>query len=251
MTRRYRNTASLTLIAVCAGICLPAHAGVFDDDDARKAILDLRAKVDANQRDTNNRLQTIQSGQLDLANQIDLLRQDNAKLRGEIELLQNTSATQEKREKDFYTDLDGRLRKLEPQAVTVDGRTGTADPAESRNYETAVASFKNSDFKGALNQFLAFSRDYPNSVYLPSAQYYIGACYYAQRDFKSAIAAQQVVLRTWPDDPRAADAMFNVASSQSDMGDRKSARKTLETLVLTYPDSQAAGIARERLASMK
>jgi TolA-binding protein len=45
--------------------------------------------------------------------------------------------------------------------------------------------------------------------------------------------------------------MFNVASSQSDMGDRKSARKTLETLVLTYPDSQAAGIARERLASMK
>jgi tol-pal system protein YbgF len=251
MKRHHLASAIAALAAVSALSAPPVQAGVFDDDDARKAILDLRAKVDANQKDTNTRLQTVQSGQLDLSNQIDLLRQDVAKLRGEIELLENTSATQEKREKDFYTDLDGRLRKLEPQPVTVNGRSGTADPAESRTYDSAVASFKNSDFKGALNLFLGFARDYPNSVYMPSAQYYIGASYYAQRDFKSAIAAQQVVLKTWPDDPRAADAMFNIASCQSDMGDKRSARKTLENLVAAYPDSQAAGVARDRLVSMK
>jgi tol-pal system protein YbgF len=214
-------------------------------------LMDLRAKVDQNQKDLANRIDRLEPGQLDLANQIESLREDVAKLRGEIELLNNSIATQDKRSKDYYTDLDSRLRKLEPQQVTVDGRSGTVDVNEQKSFDGAVAQFKSSDFKGALSSFSAFARDYPSSVYLPSAQYYVGASYYAQRDFKAAIAAQEVVIKNWPDSSRAADAMFNIASSQTDMGDKKAARKTLENLVATYPDSQAAGVARERLVSIK
>ena len=41
----------LTLLAVAAGAAImqPARAGLFEDDEARKAILDLRAKVQANE----------------------------------------------------------------------------------------------------------------------------------------------------------------------------------------------------------
>jgi TolA-binding protein len=178
--------SSLVLVATLAGLSqVPAHAGLFDDDEARKALLDLRVKVDQNQKDLSSRIDRLEPGQLDLANQIESLREDIAKLRGEIELLNNSIATQDKRSKDYYTDLDARLRKLEPQQVTVDGRSGSVDVNEQKSFDSALAQFKSSDFKGALSSFSSFARDYPNSVYLPSAQYYVGASYYAQRDFKA------------------------------------------------------------------
>jgi tol-pal system protein YbgF len=248
--RRYISR-SLILVAALAGLMqTPAHAGLFDDDEARKALLDLRAKVDQNQHDLSVRIDKLEPGQLDLSNQIEQLREDIAKLRGEIELLNNSIATQDKRSKDYYTDLDTRLRKLEPQQVTVDGKSGSVDLNEQRSYDNAIAQFKASDFKGAQVALQGFMRDYPNSIYLPSAQYYIGAAYYALRDYRSAIAAQQEVVKTWPDNARAADAMFNIASSQADSGDKRAARKTLENLIATYPDTQAAGLAKERLLSM-
>lgn len=245
---------ALLLATTLGGAALPAYAGVFDDDEARKAILDLRARTDAMQKDFAarlDRLEAAQQGQLELANQIDGLRQDLARLRGQIEVLTNSLANQEKREKDFYTDLDERLRKLEPQQVTVDGKSGTIDPNEQRSYDAAVAQIKANDYKAALLSFQGFLRQYPDSIYLPASQYWIGTCYYAQRDYKAAIAAEQIVVKNYSDSPRASDALLIIASSQSDSGDKKAAKKTLETLIATYPDTQAAGAARDRLVSLR
>ena len=42
----------------------PAYAGLFDDDDARKAIVELRAKLDIFTREINDRINTI-NGRID------------------------------------------------------------------------------------------------------------------------------------------------------------------------------------------
>lgn len=229
----------------------PASAGIFDDDEARKAILDLRAKSDANQRDIASQLELQRRNQADVTNQIEGLRQEIARLRGQIESLTNDLANEQKRNKDFYVDLDGRLRKVEPQQTTVDGRTATVDPNESKSYEAALNQFKASDFKGAIGAFQGFLKQYPQSAYAPAAQYWIGTSYYAQRDYRSAIREQQVVVRNYGTSPRAADALLNIASSQSDMGDRKAAKATLESLIARYPDTQAATTARDRVAALR
>jgi len=241
----------ILLIGLLVSFAPASHAGVFDDDEARKAILDLRARLDSTQKDLAARIDAAQQSQLDLANQIDGMRQELARLRGQLELLNNAISTEEKRQKDFYTDLDARLRKLEPQEVTVDGKTGTVDQTEAHSYEAAFAQFKENDYKGAIASFQGFLRQYPDSVYAPAAQYWIGTSYYALRDYRAAMAAEQVVVKNWPDSSRASDALLIIASSQSDSGDKKTARKTLETLIATYPDSQAASAARERLVSLR
>ena len=232
-------------------VAAPAHAGLFDDDEARKAILDLRAKADANQRDIAAQLETQRRNQIDVTNQLEALRQEIARLRGQIESLTNDAANEQKRNKDFYVDLDGRIRKLEPQQTAVDGQTALVDQNEQKAYDAALAQFKGSDFKGAVTSFQNFIARYPASAYAPAAQYWIGTGYYAQRDYKSAIAAQQLVIKNWPTSTRAADAMLNIASSQTDMGDKKAAKKTLETLVAQYPDAPAAATARERIPALR
>ena len=249
--RRYLGVKIVLMAMLAAMAQAPAHAALFDDDEARKAIFDLRARVESNQKDVSSRIDKIQQGQLDTGNQIEQLREDVDKLRGQVELLNNAIATQDKRSKDYYTDLDTRLRKLEPQSVSVDGRNGTVDNAEQQRYDSAVAQLKSNDYRGAQGSFSNFIRDYPNSVYLPSAQYYMGASLYAQRDYKAAIATQEVVVKSWPDSQRAADALFNIGNAQTDMGNKVAARKTFENLLAAYPDSPAAGAARDKLAALR
>jgi hypothetical protein len=66
---------------------------------------------------TNERLDTFAKGQIELANQIQALREENSRLRGQVETLIYELDAARKRQQDFYVDLDGRLRKLEPQAA--------------------------------------------------------------------------------------------------------------------------------------
>ena len=68
-----------------------------------------------------DRMESAQRNQLELVNQIESLRQESARLRGQVETLTNEVATLQKRNRDLYADLDARLKKMEPQSVTVDG----------------------------------------------------------------------------------------------------------------------------------
>jgi len=249
MMKFSKSGLSAALLAATVWLPLQAHAGLFDDDEARKALLDLRAKVEAMRADLQGRIDTKsdKSSTLDLVTQNENMLQEIAKLRGQIEVLANDIANAQKRQKDFYTDLDARLRKLEPREVTIDGKTSQVDPGEQRGYDAVMQLFKAGDYKAAGVALQEFVQRYPGSSYASNAQYWLGNAYYAQRDCKAAIAAQLVVLKNYADSPKAPDAMLNIASCQTELKD-KAAKKTLQDLIKQYPDSPAAATAKERLA---
>ncbi|NMM29111.1 MAG: tol-pal system protein YbgF [Glaciimonas sp.] len=241
--------AALTVVFIYAAVPAPAQAGLFDDDEARRAVLDLRSRIDASNARIDSKAD--KSSTLDLANQNEQLQTEIAKLRGQIELLSNELANAQRRQKDFYVDLDNRMRKLEPQKVTVDGKEASVQPSEQLAYDAALAIFKAGDYKRAGAAFSDFLRRYPQSGYAPSAQYWLGNAYYAQRDYKNAIAAQQLVVQNYPDNPKAADAMLNIASCYTELKDKANARKTLDKLIAQYPGSATAQIANERLSALR
>ena len=115
--RLQRLLAALSLVLAAGG----AQAGLFDDDEARKQIFDLKADVTASQAATQKAFDerigrldaALKDRAVDLAQLIDGLRQDMTKLRGQIEVLLNRAETMERRQKDLYVDLDTRLRRLE------------------------------------------------------------------------------------------------------------------------------------------
>ncbi|RQO33572.1 tol-pal system protein YbgF [Herminiimonas sp. KBW02] len=241
-----KKTLIAALMAAFSCASLSAHAALFGDDEARKAIIDLRAKVDAVQQ---SKAET--SAVLTLSNQNDALKQEISRLNGQIEVLSNEVQNLQQRQKDFYVDLDNRLRKLEPQVVAVDGKDAMVGQSEQSAYDNALALFKAGDYKKSGTSFADFIQRYPESAYAPSAQYWIGNAYYAQRDYKNAITAQQALLKKYPENPKAADALLNIASSQVELKDRPAAKKTLESLVAKFPNAPAAQTAKERLANFK
>lgn len=231
----------------------PAHAGLFDDDEARKAISDLNAKLNTLSLKVDDQLSSKadKTALLDPMNQIDELRGEIAKLRGQIEVMGNDLGDAQHRQKDFYADLDNRLRKLEPQKVVVDGKEAQIDQSEQKNYATALAVFQSGDYAGAANALTTFLQQYPRSVYSPNAQYSLGIAFYAQKDYKNAIATFEALLKQFPDSPKAPDAMLNIASCFSEQKDRSAAKKWLISLRSTYPDSAAAKTASDRLNALK
>src|SRR3990172_6957461 len=247
-----RRALVVVLLALAAG---GARAGLFDDDEARKQISDLKADVAANQAATQKALEerigrldsALRDRAVDRAQLIDGLRQDMTKLRGQIEVLVNRAETTERRQKDLYVDLDTRLRRLEQllkERVTAPEREAQK---EKEAYEAALNQFKVGNYQATVAAFQTFVVNYPNSHLVPAAQYWIGNCYYATRDYRVAIATQQKLVASWPDNPKAPDAMLNIASAQAELGDQKSAPPTLRVLIHKYPTTPAPEEAKQRL----
>jgi tol-pal system protein YbgF len=248
-----KSRIAAACFALAAWLPLHANAGLLDDDEARKAIIDLRAKVENLTRELNTRLDTKsdKSAALELLNQHEQTMQEIARLRGQVEVLANDIATAQKRQKDFYADLDARLAKLEPRQVNIDGKEAEVDPGELKSYEAAMALFDARNYKAAANALSDFVRRYPASSYASNAQYRLGNAYYLQLDYKNAIAAQEVVASTYKDSAKAPDALLNIASSYTELKDKKNAKKTLQQLVSKYPGTPAAATAKDRLAALK
>jgi tol-pal system protein YbgF len=228
----------IAVLALAAS--LPAQAGLFDDTEARRELLRMRDEYGA-------RLQALEASsraQLELINQIEGLKAEVARLRGEVELLNHSMESVQKRQKDFYVDLDERLRRLE----SGNAPAGPVDPAaESADYEGALNLLKGGKYAEAAAGFDAFVAKYPTSSFLPSAHFWAGSAALQAKDIPRASEHFNTVVNQWPDDPRAPDALLGVANCQRALGERRLEQKTLKSVVERYPASAAAKSAKERL----
>jgi tol-pal system protein YbgF len=255
------GVAALLLALACLH-APPARAGIFDDDEARRAILDLRkqleqsnAQAQAQQAEqmkaVSDQVEQLRRSLLDLNARIDQQRDDNAKLRGQIEQLTRDVAELQRKQTDIVQGVDDRLRKVEPQKVTVDGRDFTVDPEEKRQYDDALAGFRKGDFDAASQGFGSLLKRFPGSGYRDTALFWMGNAQYGQRAYKDAIASFRSLVAGSPDSPHAAEALLAIANCQAELKDTKAARRTIDELLKTYPKSEAAQAGKERLASLK
>ncbi|MBY0366584.1 MAG: tol-pal system protein YbgF [Burkholderiaceae bacterium] len=254
----------LTLVALAAGVALaqPARAGLFEDDEARKAILELRGKVQANEDLANKRaeqlntliqdqIQPLRRSVLDLNAQIDALRAEIAKLRGTNEQLARDLADTQRKLTDQAQSVDARLKPLEPQRVSLDGREFQVGPEERSQYDAAIGLVRRGDFAEAVAALNAFLKRYTASGYTDSVRFWLGNAQYGKRDYKDAIATFKAFIAGNPDHPRAAEALLALANCQIELKDNKSARRSLEYLIKAYPGTEAAQAGKERLAALK
>jgi tol-pal system protein YbgF len=239
----------LTLFLSTGMLLSSAHAGLFDDDEARRAILDLRKKVDAITEQLSGK--SDKTVILDQLNQLGSLQEEIAKLRGQVEVLTNNFNELQRQQKDFYADLDARLAKFEPQKIIVDGKESQIDSNEKKSYDAALEVFQAGGYAAAANALQKFIRAYPRSAYVPNAQYSLGIAYYAQKNYKGAVASFQSLIKTHPNHSKAPDAMLNMASCYLEQRDNNAAKKMLQRLRTEYPDSTAAKTAVDRLAALK
>jgi tol-pal system protein YbgF len=245
---------ALLLLALC--FAAPAQAGLFADDDARKQIQQLEERVLNLETASEQQVKSL----LDLLGQVDALNDEIRKLRGQNEELAHGLRDAEKRERDFYVDLDTRLRRFEP----TEGGTGDSDPAaehapvdphdvaaENRAFESAYGLLKGGSHANAALAFQEFLKKYPESVHVPNAHYWLGNALFALNDHQGALDTYRELLKAFPGSPRDADALLGIAECQQELKQGAAAKKTLKQLIAKHPSSEAAAKAKELLATLK
>ncbi len=242
---------------ILLGLCFaaPAQAGLFSDDEARKSIQQVETRVLSLEAQNKQQTQSL----MDMQGQMEMLNGQIRTLRGQNEELAHGLQDAEKREKDFYVDLDTRVRHFESaevatpkpsQPVPDAAVTASDDPAaENRAIEAAydlAKTGKNAEAAKAMQDFIL---KYPGSVHVPNATFWLGNAQYALKDYKSALVSYRALLKSEPGTVRAPDVLFNIAGCQQALKAVTQARATLKQLIAKYPDSTAADKAKKLLAA--
>ncbi len=208
-------------LVLMSSVLLSPSALAFTDDEARKAILDLRQQIrtmnEANQR-----------ARIQLSDQIEALGQEIVRLRGDLEQL-------------------GRPAGAGGAAGGRPADPRSQDPREQAAFEQSIESFRKAQYKETVQNLTAFLTLYPDSKLAPTAQFYLGSSRFAMKDFKGAITTLQAMVQKFPTEPRAADALLMVASSQIELNNRAGAKTTLQRIVKDYKGTPAADTATKRL----
>jgi tol-pal system protein YbgF len=269
------NWLSRSLLTSLLGLCLlgSAQAALFGDDEARKAITELRQKFELQKQDFETRLTQQQQRQaaeveklkaenkeaaeqnrrslLDLGNQLEVMRAEMAKIRGQEELNTRNLVEVQRRMKDLSQAFNDRLGRLEPGRVSVDGREFVVEPDERRDYEAALALFRGGEFDPSEAAFLSVIKRFPKTGYAPLIYFWMGNAQYATGEYKAALQNFKNLLSLDPEHLRVPEAMLSIANCLLELKDSKGAKKALEDLVKRFPKSEAAAAAKERLARMR
>lgn len=279
-------------ILLLSGLSQTASAALFDDKEARQQIQDLQQKADTQNQATKATLDAIQKNQqaleqrvskiettlksqglVDLLGQVDRLNQELSKVKGQLEVVTHDIEVTQQRQKDLYTDVDGRVRKLESgapaanapaMANTAANNVATANaPAptaaapvaesssEQKDFDAAQALTKAGKHKDAFDAYDKFLQTYPNSKNAPEAMYLLGYSQFSLKNYKAAIATQQKLIKQFPESSKQADAYFNIANAQIQLADVDAAKKSLRDLLAKYPDSEVAPNAKKRLSVLE
>lgn len=219
-TLSWRGASSC--LVLLSGVILSQSALAFTDDEARKAILELRQQIrtmnEANQR-----------ARIQLSDQIETLGQEIVRLRGDIEQLGRPAGA---------AGGTSGARGPDPRSQ---------DPREQAAFDQSIESFRKAQYKETVQNLTAFLTLYPDSALAPTAQFYLGSSRFAMKDFKGAITTLQAMVQKFPTEPRAADALLMVASSQIELNNRPGAKVTLQRIVKDYKGTPAADTATKRL----
>ncbi|SEA47951.1 tol-pal system protein YbgF [Nitrosospira multiformis] len=258
----------LSVLMVCGSI----HARTFDDDRAPR-----RMVAQQTMGDLRNQGQTLESRVsrleedlgsrplLELHNQIESLRLDLNRLQGQIEVLVNENELAQKRQRDFYVDLDNRLRRLE-QTEGADGtaapKSGVSSPAASSSAIDSNAGPNSSQgMKGTASAAVPASASAVSSEYATPANrnpvadgadgraYENGYDLFKTGKYKEAISSFNSFLRSYPESSFAASAHYWIGNSFYALREFKNAVAAQETLIKIYPDSPKVPDAMLNIAS--
>jgi len=213
----------LAAMTLTTTILISQSASAFADDDARKAIVDLRQQIktlqEANQR-----------ARIQLSDQIEALEQEVVRLRGDMEQIGRPGGS------NAGAAAGGRA----PDAKS-------EDPREQAAFNQSMESFRKGQYKETVDTLMAFMTLYPDSKLAPTALFYLGSSRYAQKDYKGAMTQLQGMVQKYPDQARAPDALLVIAGCQVELNNRPGAKATLQRIVKDYKGTPAAETAAKRL----
>jgi tol-pal system protein YbgF len=265
------NRLAAAAALVLAAATLPARAGLFDDAEARRQIDELRNNVRKQGDDNAARIAKLEEqirsiGVVELVRSIDELNQEIARLRGQMEVLENENQQLQKRQRDFYLDIDSRLKRLEgggasaaaasPDAATAAGAPTSAAPAAGVPGTSATPPAATASAPGTAD----FGPAAPGASAKPASRddqaremkaYDAASNLFRRNDFPAAIQSFRAFLHDYPASALAPNANYWIGISYANMRDYRNALAAQNEVLAKFPQSPKAPDAMLAIAAVR
>ncbi|REH36774.1 tol-pal system protein YbgF [Paraperlucidibaca baekdonensis] len=198
----------------------------------------------------------------DMFQQIEGLRSTVATLQGRVEEQQQVIDRLQEDSRARYTDLDQRIELLNQNNATSASEalinpadaTPTAPAAvatladieaQKKAYLAAYQSFRSEGPAAAIVSMDSFIKQYPDSVFVANAYYWLGEFHLANTpaDLDAASAQFNRVIGDYEGSPKVASSYYKLGTIADLKDQRNEARQLMQTVVNRFPDSAEAGLA--------
>lgn len=221
------------VLSALASFSAPSHA-LFGDDEARKAILELRAQV-----------QSQQEAQVALYDKIEGLTAQVQQLRGQLDELKNSFGREQRKSQELLADLSSQNAKETEAAEAKKQAAQDKEILAKQELDSAVKLFQGGKYDSAIRQLNEFSRKYPSSKYYPEALYWLASSQYAKGQYAQSIANGNKMASAYPKHAKASDALLIVGMAQLDAKKSADAKATFAKITKDYPKSSAAKYVKQ------
>ena len=254
-----------SFVSVSLVLASPAWAQFFSDDEARRAIIELRARIASVEKQSESlvsentmlksRVDGMAKSQLDMVSEVGQLKSELQSVLGSLETLTRSvkvdQGTVVSGIEQQLQSLSERLARFEPQSFVIDNQTVLVDAKEKSAFEAAQGLLSSGATEAAAAAFEEFSRRFPDSALRPWALNFEGAAHYLRKNYKPSISALSELYKRYPSHPRVPESLLTLAASQAESGQARAARSSLDLLLKQFPDSSQAATAKKRLAALR
>jgi tol-pal system protein YbgF len=239
--------------------CNVGYAALFGDDEAREQISALRKQVNEMEARIAKMEQALNNqALLELYAKVETLGLELNKLNGQIEMLSNDNTLLQKRQRDFYIDLDNRLREIEqsgnkraPPSHTnpkISPQSMTTPPADESTAVPPAATIM-PEAGGAAEETVAAIQ--PDAASLSASElvppspaennaYKEAFNLFKNGDYASAIGQFEDFLDNYPQSNLAPGAAYWIGNARYALRDYQLAIDAQRKLINRYPDSLKA-----------
>ncbi|MDO4769241.1 MAG: hypothetical protein Q4A11_02575, partial [Brachymonas sp.] len=192
----HRLAGSLLFIALLWAVApQQARADFFADNEARRAILDLRQRHLALTEENGKLLESLQTTQ----SQVDTLRSELARLRqrdeqltrelAELRRAMSTASNSAEEKANSNTVADSALAAASSTAGSATEAPARTEESSSEKaaFDAALNKFRASDYAGAQAGLRTYLQKYPQGSRRIAALYWLGNSDYALRNYRNAM----------------------------------------------------------------
>jgi tol-pal system protein YbgF len=185
----------------------------------------------------------------ELGSEVAELRAEVARMRGELEELRHQAISK------------GGGGAARPAGAAAQADVAAVAPAlgdEARSYETAFRSFRQGEYRPAIDQFKSFLQNYPSSDYADNALFWLGESYFRVGEFEQAVLTFEDVTKKHPSGNKVPDALYRQGVALLELGKREpqeksyrsAAREVFQRIVTDHPSSERVPEARQQLEKL-
>lgn len=235
--------------------CNVSYASFFGDSEAREQIDVLRKQVKEMEARITKMDQALNSeALLQLYTQVETLGLELGKLNGQIEMLSNDNALLQKRQRDFYIDLDNRLRQIEqpgspmplphsppqssPRSMTAPSpdEHATAPPINN-DITHESSSIESVDSSRAMDSGPLSANELAPPGPMENAAYKEAYDSFKNGEYANTIAQFESFLENYPQSSLAPGAAYWIGNARYALRDYQLAIDAQKRLISKYPDS--------------